>query len=49
MVGILTAVIFGWVIGGSCIWKIYRGLDPTLWFTTAMVTLSGCVSYLLVQ
>lgn len=49
MAGVLTAVILSWVIGGCSLWKIWRGYDSTLYFTTAMATIAGCAFYILVQ
>lgn len=48
MVGVLIAVAIGWIVGGCSIWNILRGYDSTLWFTIAMVTLSGCATFILV-
>lgn len=49
MVGVLTAVILGWVIGCRSIWKIWRGYDSTLYFTATMASIAGCAFYILVQ
>jgi hypothetical protein len=49
MAGVLTAVILGWGIGGRCLWKIWRGYDSALYFTTTMAVIAGCAFYILVQ
>lgn len=49
MVGVLTAVSLSWVIGGYSLWKIWRGYDSTLYFTTSMAVTAGCAFYILVQ
>lgn len=48
MAGVLTATIISWMVGGCSLWKIVRGRNSTLWFMTAMLTLTGCAMFILV-
>lgn len=49
MVAVIAAEVIGLSVGFCSLWKIFRGYDSTLWFTIAMVTLSGCATFILVQ